>query len=146
MTICILVSSVGELFQAAVHHLSGQTLLPNYHVQRTARLRLWQLVAEGGTPATLVPVNLILVTTEHVCRTREAFAELITSSFDITLCCVRLQMSADLTFVLTEYLEAFRALEEQKLVLTSRAFSSKRNALQIEMDRIFKYLRRGFRW
>ena len=70
-----------------------------------------------------------------------AVSELICTSFDITLCSVTLQIGNNLKFRFSEYNNAFRALRERKLVLSSAAFT---RGIGIFMRRILKYIKRGF--
>ena len=111
-----------------------------------ATLQILCLRGRSDVPKSLVPVNIILVNLPTRIDCASAAASFICNGFDITACCVALQVNEDLSFTFQEYNNAFDALRNNKLILRPSAFCGGARNVPAQMRRLSKYLQRGLRW
>ena len=123
-----------------LNHVPSRRVAAGYDVLLTLHLRPW--CVHTVPSQTLLPVNIILITPFEGSYEESAFARKVCQSFDVTLCCVSLSVDSDLTFILEGYDDSFAALDARKLILREQAFADVRS----QMNRIRKYLKRGFSW
>ena len=121
-------------------NLPDRSVTSNYKIVYTLKMDM-----PRAKIVTALPVNLILMEPSCPKSYLENRARYVCSNFDITLCSVALkEIDSELvTFRFSHYKESDSALREKKLVLTRTAFH---HNLPMQMRRILKYLRRGYRW
>ena len=99
----------------------------------------------GLLEESLTPINIIQI--HRVVETPAALdAAYICGGFDLSCCCVALQVDEDLKYHTLFYEGAEEALQTKSLHLRSSAFCGKAACVPVEMQRIQKYLQRGFKW
>ena len=112
----------------------------NYKIQSTHKMHM-----PRAKLAAVIPVNVILMKPSCPTAYLENRARYVCSSFDITLCSVALEEISSTLDILrfSYYNDSDLALRDKKLILTRTAFL---HCLPMQMKRILKYLRRGYRW
>ena len=147
----------GELVQCldvlrdTTKHLPTTFRTPAYKILASIKIRPYEAMTQI-LPATLSNINLILVhipmydDASMMALQRHEYTSVLCSNFDITLCAVALNVDECLVYQYETFLDASADIRENKLSLTSCAFSSERNRVNYQMSRIWKYVLRGFRW
>ena len=94
----------------------------------------------------LPAVNIILVSAKRSDVYVFNYTAFVCTNFDLIPCCVALTVSPELRFECHGYLGALQAIERKELRANATIFSSSSTCITMQMDRILKYLERGFCW
>ena len=118
---------------------------PAYRVVQSSMVNPLATSSTGMTvcPATLRPINFILMQSLKEDRAGGCFAEFICSSFDVSQCAVSLTVEEDHLYVFTGSDDTFSCLDEGRLTVHPASFGS---TVESQMQRVEKYLLRGFKW
>ena len=99
-----------------------------------------------GTPAALLPLNIIHVETLPDSPEFADIRECVCSNFDQAACCMTLSVSPDFEYICHGLYGAADCLRARRLQLRSQAFSCQRGDVEQQMKRIWKYVLRGFQF
>ena len=94
----------------------------------------------------LPAVNIILVSAKRSDVYVFNYTAFVCTNFDLIPCCVALTVSPELRFECHGYLGALQAIERKELRANATIFSCSSTCITMQMDRILKYLERGFCW
>lgn len=143
---------VGELRQVR-ERLPSTLLLPDYRVLHTIRMTPQPAPAIGGTvceegmvPRVLLPINVIFVKWQRFVPKDSSFGQTICKNFDLLACGISLTVNSDLSFAFQEVPGAFQDLLDLRLTLQPFAFACQRGRVDWQMQRLWKYFLRGFRF
>ena len=142
----------GQLQQ--VHErLPSSLLLPDYRVFYTIRITPQPAPAigvvvreEGKVPPVLLPINVVFVKWQRFLPMGSSIGQALCKNFDLLACGISLTVNADLSFSFQEVPGAFQDLLDLRLTLQPFAFACQRGRVDWQMDRLWKYCLRGFRF
>ena len=129
--------------ERTLNHLPVLKTERNYDLERTCRITC--VCPQGTTPA-FVPLNIIQVSwTEPHCGEFNT-AKGIIQGFDLTPCCIAVTVDNDDHCIFQDAHGACMAIRSKTMACTTSAFQHRIAPVEVQMTRILKYLRRGFRW
>ena len=120
--------------------------LPQTFCQREYRIiNVEKVTLKGDAPTTNFPVNVIVV---EPFNDVVDFKRFICESFDISLCSVAVEtINDELQFTkFGGFNNAFADLRKNKLRLMSTSFALNAGGIYHQMNRVSKYLERGYSW
>ena len=117
-----------------------------YTIESSVRLHCLRGNESLRYNSVLRDVNIIQIAPTSANAIHTDPAEFICSGFDINLCCVSLRVEENLSYTCTEYYNAAEALNTGRLELRNCAFQQPPYKVSRQMERILKYVQRGFRW
>ena len=139
-------------FQKLPYNLPTITRVREYIVLRSRKMiPLKQCAADRmrtgiQLPMAVLRLNFILVAPLPGVPIPDDLEAFICNSFDITCCCISMKLDSDLEMMCRYHNGAEEALQHNILQLTSCAVSIKESSLKVQMNRIMKYVVRGFRF
>ena len=102
-----------------------------------------------GMPAALLPINIIHVELIQDCAQEVDEADIracVCNNFDQAACCMTLSVSSEFEYEYRGFDGAADCLLHRRLVLRPQAFSCHPTDITKQMDRIRRYVERGFRF
>ena len=102
-----------------------------------------------GMPAALLPINIIHVELRPDCAEEAVEAdvrECVCNNFDQAACCMTLSVSSEFEYEYRAFNGAADCLLHRRLVLRPQAFSCHPTNITKQMERIQRYVDRGFRF
>ena len=102
-----------------------------------------------GIPAALLPINIIHVELIQDCAQEVDEADIracVCNNFDQAACCMTLSVSSEFEYEYRGFDGAADCLLRRRLVLRPQAFSCHPTDITKQMDRIRRYVERGFRF
>ena len=133
-----------KLLSQTSAHLPGQRATRQVVLVSTSRIsaKPGDRHRNNFVPAAVLPLNVIVVRTpEHV-----GLEAGVCQDFDISACCIGMRVHEDATFSFYEYHDAFKAARDRRLLLRPTAFSGGGARVASQMERLQKYIHRGFAW
>ncbi len=97
-------------------------------------------------PRLLRTVNIILVEARTPGQEPEDFPRFICRNFDIITCGISLHVQADLGPSFRDHDGSLALAREKTIRLRECAFACQETSVEIQMRRLWKYVRRGFRF
>ena len=97
-----------------------------------------------GMPAALLPINIIYVQLLQEGSEIKDIRECVCNNFDQAACCMTLSVSSDFEYECQELNDAADCLRRRLLRLRPQAFSCQHSDVEQQMQRILKYVTRGF--
>ena len=145
-------SSAVLLLRRVLCNLPATFTLPPYNLRETRRLRSQLLSASSAQtmatflPACLRPINIIFADVTDTACAGSTFSSIIRGGFDISLCSVALMLDDALSMDFEASDETFADIVGRRLRLRGSAFTSRTARVATQMERVTKYIGRGFRW
>ena len=134
-----------EQLEKILEELPGASVCPDYFVKESCIIQTRTYESLWRQPAVLRDINLIFVKTLEKLPPQKSFAGLICSSFDMAQCAVSLECDSNLAYhTFLHESDAYQLIHDSRIRLTSRAFISGNDAVVKQLNRVVKYIRRGF--
>ena len=118
---------------------------PGYVIDGTWRLVVKKTSHGRDVPLLLLPVNVICVSFPCGAEAPAAASDSVINFFDILPCRITLHTSTTLQYICAGPMNAINALEARELTLCKYSFSNDTHRFEQQMDRLMKYVDRGFR-
>ena len=135
--------------RATAENLPRQLAKREYRLKATNRLiplRNPQWHYKAALPVNIIAIEPRDPSYEPGKATRTENEAFVCRNFDLSLCCVAMTITETLVYEFEEYQDAFTALQNRELKLSKISFTNRRNAIGVQLDRIRKYIDRGWRW
>ena len=136
-----------EALEHTINHIPQRNEDASYSVRHTWKVTAHSNVTNRSLPAVLRPLNVVCI--DMLSNNEEGlFSDAVAHSFDLQHCMVSLRITEDglYKYVMSSYTRS--CVAQKKLVLRQTAFRgyTVEDAIQRQLHRILKYLKRGFSW
>ena len=118
---------------------------PGYAIDCTWRLVLKKASQGSDVPLLLIPVNVICVSFPCGSEAPAPASDSVINFFDILPCRLTLHARTNLQYICGGPVDAINALEARELTLCKYSFPNDTHRFEQQMDRLMKYVDRGFR-